>query len=451
MVVAAESGSAGTRALQEVSADGVNPKLAAWFKITDDVLDSLSREGMPKEILSKVTFLKDKEFATRDNLSTGLQGILPKGDLERWREPVLNHAKSNGLPDAEIHRAAGVYYLRSGRSECVNDAVKHFGLARTLLMQSPASTERSALLIDLALAQVDLAGNDADVEKKVRLSWAATQDHLRMTLEHLMGQYPAGEGRPTEAFVTGLRVVARKMIARGAAQHTDTLARQFNEPESLAVVGLEAFRSGEKTLATSLANKALENYLSTDKLAAPKNAAPVAREYLPSVSLAVLCKRLQLKLPGDKPTKEQEEEIKLALALETPAGKTDLDTALDLMEKGTPVSPWVLWRLLPATMPAETGQRVLRVAAKITDAGLRGRIQLAVLQAQLGQMDGQADDSVLKSVDEQCQAQALACEALARHNEGHGHSAAKTVDSWQAFFRPFGYMGAALGLQDAKH
>ena len=60
----------------------------AWF-IPDSTLDSFRREGMPEAILSK---LKDEEFETRDKLSSKLESILTKEELDRWREPVLNGA-----------------------------------------------------------------------------------------------------------------------------------------------------------------------------------------------------------------------------------------------------------------------------------------------------------------------------------------------------------------------
>ena len=125
---------------------------------------------------------------------------------------------ANGLPDAEIHRAAGEYQLRSGKPECVNDAVKHFGFARTLLILSPASSERSALLIDLALAQVDLAGDDADVQKKVRLPWDATQGQLQETLTHLMNRPPEEVNRDAKSSERSarLRLTATRSLRSGA-------------------------------------------------------------------------------------------------------------------------------------------------------------------------------------------------------------------------------------------
>ena len=54
-----------------------------WFKITDNALDSLRREEVPEATLSKLKSLKGKEFETRNKLTTALESILTRGELER--------------------------------------------------------------------------------------------------------------------------------------------------------------------------------------------------------------------------------------------------------------------------------------------------------------------------------------------------------------------------------
>ena len=56
-------------------------------------MDSLRREKLPEATLTKLNSLKNKEFEPRDKFSRVLEGILTNEELERWREPVLNHAR----------------------------------------------------------------------------------------------------------------------------------------------------------------------------------------------------------------------------------------------------------------------------------------------------------------------------------------------------------------------
>ena len=88
-----------------------------WFKITDNALDALRREAVPEAILSKLKSLKEKEFETRDKLSSALENILTNGELERWREMVLNHAYTPALREAfeEVETVHTVVYREHGQ------------------------------------------------------------------------------------------------------------------------------------------------------------------------------------------------------------------------------------------------------------------------------------------------------------------------------------------------
>src|SRR5262249_2762818 len=115
------------------------------------------------------------------------------------------------LDSGEVNRAAGEYWLLADRSESAEEAQKAFVKARSELARVTANDgkaviESGLLLIDLALAQVDLGGNDKQITKGRRLKWDAVQNEVRQTLDSI---------RAKEARMEGLRQVSRKLITRG--------------------------------------------------------------------------------------------------------------------------------------------------------------------------------------------------------------------------------------------
>jgi hypothetical protein len=53
------------------------------------------------------------------------------------------------------------------------------------------------------------------------------------------------------------------------------------------------------------------------------------------------------------------------------------------------------------------------------------------------------------AVDKNAPAHAVAREAVARHNARYAGMRVKAVDAWpETAYRPFGYVGVALGIQD---
>jgi tetratricopeptide (TPR) repeat protein len=398
---------------------------------------------------------------------------------------------------AEVHRFAGDYYLRAGNAEEASNQFKR-GRAAVQQPDDTRQTERDFALTDLLLAQVELAGEKLDVEKKTRLKWDDVQKELRQTWQYLH----TPEGR-----VEGMRALARVLAAKGQAARAVPLASQVHDetPELLAVIGLEVLRANQDVkTAEELANQAQRSFpvLAAAPAAPPVPPAPpkpgAAQPKGPPPAPSLIALWLALgksdKLNdfgpppgGGKPTEpavlvgyveglarhgEWEQAQRLArgeafppedrlpalLALAEVAlerGKADvgqlaLKEALSLLDaawKKKPGSPWLLYRLVRAAVQAGLEEQAENVAKAIPDAGLRGRAQLEILRSRLANTKGHADDALAQKVDKSTPAHGLALEAVERHNVQAGGGAA--VDAWEPeALRAFGYVGTALGLQD---
>ena len=144
-----------------------------------------------------------------------------------------------------------------------------------------------------------------------------------------------------------------------------------------------------------------------------------------------------------------------ALAAAASEAKTgdvaDLDALLVLAEgemKGK-VSSWLLLRLgLAGVRAGVADDRLQRLAAAVPDPAVKGRIQLEKVQTTLDADKGKSPDSVPSAVEASTLSHRRAWEALARHNVRHDSGTLKAVDGWEESQRPFGYVGAALGLLD---
>src|SRR5438034_8274517 len=100
---------------------------------------------------------------------------------------------------------------------------------------------------------IDLGGDKADLERKIRLPWDAAMKKVSAALQNV--QTP--EGR-TEA----LRAVTRKLIAKGQTAQATGLAKLYSDagPMAASVIGLEVLRSGDKASAEQLAILAEQDF-----------------------------------------------------------------------------------------------------------------------------------------------------------------------------------------------
>jgi hypothetical protein len=386
---------------------------------------------------------------------------------------------------AEASRAAGEYYLRTGSRDSAEQAQKHFGKARDLLgpPKSLAGPEADLLLADLAVSQADLGGGDEDVKYGRRLKWDKALGELKATLGHVSSA--AGRAH-------ALRLVSRKLIARGRAADAIQLAGQatsgkadedpeaaFEAPEALAVVGLELFRAGQKDDAVKLSGRASGPYAGPEDKAGRPPLAPSV------VALAVALGRPEPKA-GQGKGKEQDEEMyaagraaglalkgeaaqardvpkasaearfrALVMLAEATGDSADVDAAAALLDGDVkltqPGVPWLVYRLAVVAAKAGPADRVLKLADHAAEPGLKARAQLEAVRARLDGARDQAGDGALQGLDNGPLPQALAHEWLARHNGKLDYRGTlKTVEGWDEAVRPFGVLGAVLGEQDGK-
>lgn len=375
---------------------------------------------------------------------------------------------------ASLHGSLATYYLRTAGGDAAKEARDQFQKALSAVGQpagNEADSERDAVLADLAVAEAELGGPEADVTKGQKQKWSDVTKLMGATLRAMR----AGEARRE-----GLRQVTRRLIDRGAAEQALSLAAQAgsggDDPsgeaaELAGLVGLEMYQANQQTLAQRALKQAVPS---------PQEAAGVQGSKPSVVALALV-----LGQPDAAAGKGDEEDVAIgqalglalkgqwdaarkaagtpasgggrfraliALASVAPAGEsTDAEAALRLAEgelRGRRELAWDMLRLTNLALQAGMDpQKLEGLTAAIIDLPLRGRAQLAILKSRLTQTRGLADESLTNAVEEKSLSRSLAREMLARHNARQDRSTIKTVADWPEPLNVFGSMGAALGLQ----
>ncbi len=388
---------------------------------------------------------------------------------------------------AALSLAAGEYYLhsrtalpdpRTGASDPpATTANKQLGTAFNTLRPLSKSEERDALLTDLALAQIDLGGDKAEVDAGFRLSW----DEIQKRLVAILGQITNAEAR-----LDALRIVVERLRASGQAARVLPLTNQMSasanadKAAALAVVGIESFMAGDLQTAERAVDAALQP--------PPKDGKPQPLR-AEVVALALMLEKKKLPAVGDSDEDKANEHIgkvealarlgkwdearkqankndfgeavpfraRLAIAAAAVDAKvpdtTDIESALKTAEglaKNEDRS-WSLLRLtqlaLRTSVPEE---RVQTVADKISNPALRGRAQLAVFRARLDKLNQTVEDAAADKIDAKTLARSLAAQTLARHNTRLNPSYNDVVQTWPQPLKAFGALGVALGMQDRE-
>jgi tetratricopeptide (TPR) repeat protein len=392
------------------------------------------------------------------------------------------------LAAAEINRAAGEFLLRDGK---LDQALSHFKQARARLQAELAAAqsvaERDTLIIDLALSQIELGGTQEEADRGIRLKWEKAWEEIRQTVQKLV---------LAEARTEALRRVGRKLIRKGQIPLVITLGHQVglgaeaDRPEMLALVGLELARAGHKREADNLAQKAVEFYGPGNARRPSSSPSLIAllvvleQEAKAEESLHVSVPRpgvqgppaeIRLGFAEGWACQEKWEPARQIAAASGPASdrvralvavaaaavqkKPDearacLDLALGILEKesqGKPADPWLLCRLVRQGGRVGLADRVQPIAESIADPGIKARAYLDLTRAGLAGKD-KPDPGALAAEAQNGSPRPLILELLSRHNSRHGNSSdvRKAVDAWEPeTLRPFGYVGVALGLQDA--
>ncbi len=415
--------------------------------------------------------------------------------VEREVQAALSFADSQeATPEirAALCLAAGKYYLRSrtdhsdprtGRSLHAGVAANNqFGTALTTLRSASQGAERDALLIDLALAEVELGGDKPDTDQELRLPWDKVQQLLLATLREIENG---------EAKLHALRAVCQSLREHGQASRLLPLANQLfaaadaDKVAALSVVGLDFLKADDRAAAERAVDAALQLF---PKDAKEKDAkVPPLRAEL--VVLALLLDKKDLPPAGEdednkaneqvgraealarqgkweearkEADKAEEESVRFRASLALAAAAvdkklpetTDLESAFKMAEdrlaKKRPLSWSMLYLVELALRTPLPEERIQALANQIGIPALRGRAQLAVFNAQLARANQLLEDSAADKVDNRSLARGLAAQALARHNVGVSSGYAGVVQTWEQPLRSFGALGVALGLQDRQ-
>ncbi len=199
---------------------------------------------------------------------------------ERGTETALAYAESDAgktelgpAGRSALYRLAGEYALRAGRPDSGKRACALFEKGLQAATETPRGTERDALLLDLARAEVELGGKPEDVDAGRKAPWEDVQKDLRATLGNMQESEPKREA---------LRTVARRLAEQNEGARATALANSLfssaNEEkgEALGAVGLELWAAGKKDQAGAVWDQLKPLYAAKDKGRPPLAPAAVA-------------------------------------------------------------------------------------------------------------------------------------------------------------------------------
>jgi hypothetical protein len=398
-----------------------------------------------------------------------------------------------------VHLAAGNYHIQRQERDCVVDdkvgggARGQLRLAKEKFVSPEGATaERDALLIAVALVQLDMGGIGKAVEERARLGWPDTIKEVVRTVQGI--RQPEGKAQP-EARVEAVRQLSRKLIELGKDQYVEELAQQIGDgPVSLAAAGVELYHAGKEEAATRLCKQVLTFFKREATPAKPPAGQKKQEPPLPPLTLDIMIlaellgpeKRLP---PATEPRQKKIEQMGKAVAagvkgsieeaqqkiqkLSTPAlqmealvaiadltiddskAKPLLEQALQLFREklgNQPLSPWTLARLVRVGLGFGVDPKELQVVAQRipSETKLEGWVQFLIFRHYLAHESGKVDDSEANKVDPESLSHGLARVELARHNARKDKGTIAEIDNWSESLQPYGWIGAALGLQGEK-
>ncbi len=387
-------------------------------------------------------------------------------DMQEGTDPPLPAAEAP-LFRAALSIAAGEYAARQDKPEQSKEAIGHFERARQELTAAPSSAARDFLFGELAVAQVNLGGDDEAVLGQKKIRWKPqpprpgkgnaegkvynVQEEIRSTLEKMQKQQC-----PKDARLYAIRRVASELAKRGQTDSiTESIFGQVfaeaEKPEAVALVGLEIFkvnrddgRLAEVKAETKSSGTAQSYFEIADK---------------PQESLE------KSKRSTDSPDSRLRTIVLVAEWSTNPASA--MESAVDVLASSeanrrdsAPIGELTLVRLAAQagranqTDKAETfANRAAKPDTKVwaKAESLRNRLPVGYT--------GKAAEESLAEVPVDPKdfkaGHAWARLALARHNaSATGDQSKPTVanyDRWgKGTFKPFGLGGLALGLQDRE-
>jgi hypothetical protein len=408
-----------------------------------------------------------------------IKSSITGNDERKALEAAMKDLPKDPLAAAEIHRGIAEFCVRAGGEEDIRTGREHLQVARGKLSGHESSSERDAVLADLAIIQADYVLDPAQIEKaQIRQDAERAQERAFKDLESTLALIAAPEAK-----AGALRLAANKLLAKKLAEQSPRLIGDAGDtrPELTAALALELWRLGQAQTATALADQLLK------ARADPKKDKPAPPSL---IALCMVVKRPQEEIDKLKPAAigsndfawwlgQVEGHAMLGDMEKARAARDQLKTPLDQWygnavlagaggDKNVPpeleklaelpdlTSPppnrpnpsWVLLRLTQLALKAGKADLAGTFANAVPDEKLRGRAKLEILRDRLAKAGDKAGDDWADGIEGS--AFGLAKEAIARHNtrKGQGSALMKALAGWDEKLRSFGYVGVALGLQD---
>ncbi|MFO0927361.1 MAG: hypothetical protein U0736_10020 [Gemmataceae bacterium] len=385
-----------------------------------------------------------------------------------------------------LHGAAGEYYLRGGKPGAASQSREQYGKAISLAAAGHSSAG-DALLVELAVAQLNLVGTDEDLDGDFKLTWRDTQKVVRATLAAIK-ERPAR----TEA----LRQVVGRLIREGQTERVLPLVGQLytaagaDRSEALALAGTELARASQTAQAKKALEEAVAPYRPDDK-AKGKDAKKKADR--PSLRSAVVALAVVLGVEPPPPgTSIAEDEARLigrarglarlgkldeaqaiagqvaieggarlrafiavaaAAQAEKAADPKPVTAALELIRDFTrrPEMAWPLLRLVDLGVRAGVDPQQLEPAIRaIVDPQLAAWARLLVFRSKLAASRSVEPADSVDAIPAATLGGLVARLELARHNTAHSTGWAGTVGGWDEGPRAVGSLGVALGMQGGR-
>jgi hypothetical protein len=437
-------------------------------------------------------------------LVVGVWAVMHFGSQSRKSGAFSQAAKlvaesKDPLTAAETYRGLGVYQFRSekpsGDSNSAQAARDYFRKARAKLTEDNSS-ERDAILIDVALDQLDLGSDSEEAQKRgIRLKWDDVILEVRRTLQEI---------KSPEARLMGLRQVEGKLInlnlpnfaarlpdavldpndphrAEALAQYGLLIIDQKEQANAQATQALQASKpskKNEKEPAFSLPASVIALLVALDRkdvkeLTPPKSNPPldVRVGYTWGLAYRGQVGEARALATSEGPASHQLQALIAlvdALIDKNADIEVDLKAAVEkvepvLKEKESNVSSWTLYHLVRLAVRGDKLVLAQKLADLIPDGSLRNLAKLEYIQTGVDNVVATPPGALVYSKDFNMDAleyfinQDPPCrhallESARRGTRTSGSSTvSESVQRWgKPELRPLGYAGIALGMQDAE-
>jgi hypothetical protein len=409
---------------------------------------------------------------------------------------AADRAKPKPAQQAAVFRGAGEFYVNVKQAP---KAMEYFGKSRGAFGgpvddKAPADLERDTVLTELALAMVELGGNDNEVRDKYRLDWDDVTKSIRQTLLMLSCD---------ESKQAAMREVGRKLLAhdqQGAAiQLTSELAAAAAQKQAPAETqdGQPGDDNGEgakkpdakkdKARAGPVPRLAAQRVglllalkdtkAATDVLAAPSRKEKELTIEDPVVRLVYAegraregnfseAQKIARAKPDGADTALDRLEASLAVAAvalgekANAEARSNLDDALkilhgkDLKKDERAKKPALLLQAARLAARLDLRDEVKKIAALMPDRATKSLALLELVTVQLETSSSPVPAAVVEEagMDKESLAYGLALEKVARHNTrlGQRSDALALGDDADDRLKAFVYVGVAQGMSDPR-